>query len=306
MKSVASRERLLSALVPAVLVLSAAPLARADAPLDFLGPRELALGESMRADARGGTAVTLNPAGLPLAQELVFEGSYGYLGGGDTSAHAAAVSGCDSTVPIAGCLYYRYYQRQPGDDDANRFRVHEVGSTGARAFGPNVSAGITVKYFDTAGPGDDDNGWAVDGGLLVRLASTFAVAVVGHNLVNAGAIQYPRAVGAGLTARPMPALALQADGIWDLEREGSTGRYGGGIEYFISSSDRQTGYPLRAGVVHDVALDATYLTAGLGIMTSGVAFDVGGRKEMGGDELTIVASLRIFGPRQVPGTQRFQ
>jgi hypothetical protein len=289
----------------AALVLIAAPLVHADAPIDFLGPRELAVGEAMRADARGATAMTINPGGLPLSQELVFEGSYGYLGGGETDAHAVAVSGCDSTVPIAGCLYYRYYRRQPGDDDGNRFRVHEVGSTAGRAFGANVSAGISAKYFDTAGPGEDESGFAVDAGLLVRLANTFALAAVGHNLVNGGAIQYPRAVAAGITARLLPTLGLHADGIWDVEREGSTGRYGGGIEFFLSSGDRQTGYPLRGGVVHDVALDATYLTAGLGIMTSGVAFDVGGRKQLDGDELTIVASLRIFGPRQVPGKQSF-
>lgn len=301
MKSVASR-----GLALAGLVLAAASPAHADAPLDFLGPRELAVGEAMRADARGATAMTLNPAGLPLSQELVFEGSYGYLGGGDTDAHAVAVSGCDSTVPVSGCLYYRYYRRDLGGDGADLFRIHEVGSTAGRAFGQNVAAGISVKYFDTAGPGDDDSGFAVDAGLVVRLANTFAVAAVGHNLVNGGAIQYPRAVAGGLTARPMPSLALHADAIWDLEREGSTGRYGGGIEYFITTADRQAGYPLRGGVVHDVALDATYLTAGLGIMSSGVAFDVGGRKQLSGDEFTILASLRIFGPRQVPGTRRYQ
>lgn len=298
MKSVAS-------LALAALVLVAAPPVHADAPLDFLGPRELALGEAMRADARGATAMTINPAGLPLSQELVFEGSYGYLGGGDLTEHAVAVSGCDSTVPVSGCLAYRYFRSQPGDDDS-RSRVHEITSTAARAFGPTVSAGISAKYFDTAGPGEDESGFAVDAGLLVRLANTFAIAAVGHNLVNGGAIQYPRAVAAGITARPIPTLALHGDGIWDLEREGSTGRYGGGIEYFLTSGDRQTGYPLRAGVVHDVALDATYLTAGLGIMTSGVAFDVGGRKQLDSDEFTVVAALRIFGPRQVPGTQRFQ
>jgi hypothetical protein len=305
MSPVASRERVLRALALAVLVLSAAP-ARADAPLDFLGPRELAVGEAMRADARGATAMTLNPAGLPLAQELVFEGSYGYLGGGDTGAHAVAVSGCDSTVPIAGCLYYRYYRRETGDGDADRFRVHEVGSTAGRAFGQSVSAGITAKYFDTAGPGDDESGFAVDAGLLVRLANAFALAAVGHNLVNGGAIQYARAVAGGITARPMPTLALHADGIWEVEGDGPTGRYGGGIEYFISGADRQVGYPLRGGVVHDRARDATYITAGLGIMSSGVAFDVGGRKQLSGDEFTILASLRVFGPRQIPGTQRFE
>jgi hypothetical protein len=290
----------------AVIVLAQAEPARADSPTDYLGPRELAVGEAMRADARGATAITLNPAGLALTRELVFDGAYSYSGGGDTDAHVASVSGCDSTTPVAGCLYYRYYL-QPGD--GTRFRVHEVGSAAARAFGQSAAAGLTVKYFDTAGPGEDDSGFAVDAGLVVRLAQSFRIGAVGHNLVNGGAIQYARAVGAGITVQPMPTLSLHVDGLWQIEREddeGSTGRYGGGVEYFLSTADLQTGYPLRLGVVHDVAVDATYLTGGLGITTSSVALDLGARKQLEGDEIAVLASLRVFGPRLIPGTNRYQ
>lgn len=289
----------------ALFVLAPAQPARADSPTDYLGPRELAVGEAMRADARGATAITLNPAGLGLSRELVFDGTYGYTDG-DGSVHAASISGCDSTTPVAGCLYYRYYL-EPGD--GTRFRVHEVGSTVARPFGQIAAGGVTVKYFDTAGPGDDDSGFAVDAGIVVRALQSFQIAAVGHNLVNGGALQYPRAVGAGVTLRPMPSLGLHADGLWQLEREndeGSTGRYGGGIEYFVTTADQQTGYPLRAGMVHDVAVDATYLTGGLGLTTTSVAIDLGVRKQLEGDELTVLASLRIFGPRLIPGTNRYQ
>jgi hypothetical protein len=295
-----------AALALALLVLALARPVRADAPTDYLGPRELAVGEAGRADARGATALTLNPAGLTLSRELAFEGTYGYLGGGATDAHAVTVSGCDSTVPIAGCLSYRYYL-EPGE--GTRFRVHEVGSTAARAFGPSVAAGLTVKYFDTAGPGEDDSGFAVDAGIVVRLMQSVGIAAVGHNLVNGGALQYPRAIGAGLTVRPLPMFAISADGMWQIEREdaeGSTGRYGGGAEYFLSTADQKTGYPLRIGVVHDVSVDATYLTGGIGIMTTQVALDLGARKQMGGDEYLVLASLRIFGPRLIPGTGRYQ
>lgn len=289
-----------------MLVLAPAQPARADSPTDYLGPRELAVGEAMRANARGATAITLNPAGLALSRELAFDATYGYSGGGDTSDHAASISGCDSTTPISGCLYYRYFLK-PGDE--NRFRVHEVGSTAARAFGQSAATGITVKYFDTAGPGEDDSGFAVDAGLVVRLAESFSAGVVGHNLINGGAIQYPRAVGAGLTARLLPVFSLHADGMWQIEREdgeGSSGRYGGGAEYFLSTADQQTGYPLRIGLVHDVALDATYVTGGLGITTASVALDLGARKQLEGDEITVLASLRIFGPSMAPGANKYQ
>ncbi|MEJ7603905.1 MAG: hypothetical protein WKG01_38850, partial [Kofleriaceae bacterium] len=45
---------------------------------DHLGPREIAVGEAMRGGATGASAIGLNPAGLPLNRELVFEGGYGY------------------------------------------------------------------------------------------------------------------------------------------------------------------------------------------------------------------------------------
>ncbi|HWN71896.1 MAG TPA: hypothetical protein VNM90_29860 [Haliangium sp.] len=294
-----------AALVALALLVLAPQPAAGDSPTDYLGPRELAVGEASRADARGATATTLNPAGLALTRELAFDGTYGYTGGGDNGVHAASVSGCDSTTPISGCLHYRYYL-EPGD--GTRFRVHEVGSTAARAFGQSAAAGITVKYFDTAGPGDDDSGFAVDAGLIVRLADSLRIGAVGHNLVNGGAFQYPRAIGAGITARLLPALSLHADGMWQIEREedseGSTGRYGGGAEYFVPAADQQTGYPLRIGMVHDVAaaVDATYVTGGLGIINSSVALDVGARKQLEGDEITVLVSLRVFGPQVAAGS----
>jgi hypothetical protein len=55
-----------------------------------------------------------------------------------------------------------------------------------------------------------------------------------------------------------------------------------------------------------VALDATYVTGGLGITTSTVALDLGARKQLEGDEITVLASLRIFGPRLNPGTGQYQ
>lgn len=294
------------ALVACVLVTGATALA--DAPTDYLGPRELALGEALRADARGAQATILNPAGLTLSSELVFEGSYSYLSaseGADDDAHAVTASACDSTVPLPGCFYYRYFRRAAADDEGSRLRVHEIGSTLARAFGSLASAGITAKYVDTSGPEGNLSGFAVDVGLLIRASNTIQLAAVGHNLVTLDELQYARAVGAGLVVRPLPALTLAFDARWQLEQEGSTGRYGGGAEYFISTSDRQSGYPLRVGAVHDVAEDATYLTAGLGLMSTSVGFDVGARTRTDGDGFDVLASLRIFGPRVAEGGNRY-
>ena len=87
------------------------------------------------------------------------------------------------------------------------------------------------------------------------------------------------------------------DARWNLSTDGDTGRYGGGLEYFVATADRQTGYPLRAGAVHDVVA-GTYVTGGLGIITVKYALDVGVRKQVrDGDDLQLGVALRVFGPR---------
>ena len=102
-------------------------------------------------------------------------------------------------------------------------------------------------------------------------------------------------------------LAVQAqpfDALFRLEREPGTptGRYGGGVELFISSPNRQSGFPLRVGAVHDVAADGTYIGAGAGYAGDKLGLDIGVRRQVaGGDETVIQAGLRLYGPRQVPG-----
>src|ERR1043165_1694007 len=72
-----------------------------DALVDNLGPREVAVGEALRASATGASAIGMNPAGLPLNRELVFEGGYGWRGTDD--ATLIGVSACDSTNAAPGC-----------------------------------------------------------------------------------------------------------------------------------------------------------------------------------------------------------
>lgn len=291
------------AAVLALFVLRADARADANSLNDNLGPREIAVGESMRADARGSLATTLNPAGLALNRELVFEGSYGYRPG--DSASAVSISACDSTVPIPGCFYYRYFTATPElDNSPFDRRVHEFGTVGARQLTPRVLIGLNGKYFDyeSDDPAEgNSDGFAFDLGLTVKASDAVNIAFVSNNLWAADSAQYPRAVAGGVTLRPALQLALSFDALWNLDvDEGeSTGRYGGGAEYFLSSANKQSGYPLRAGAVYDNQLEATYITAGIGFLSTKMGLDVGARKQVdGGDELMIHASLRIFGPRQ--------
>jgi hypothetical protein len=279
--------------------------ADADALVDHLGPREIAVGESRRASAIGAQAVSLNPAGLPLTRELVFEGGYGYRP--SDSASIVGVSACDSTNAAPGCFFYQYVNASPElDGMSSHRRSHTAGLTLARPLGEHFILGTAVRYFDYNSDvmgEEDSSGINWDLGATARLGDRVNLGVVGYNLYGEDSVQYPRAIGAGALVRPLAALSLSADGVWNLDADDSTGRYGGGLEYFFSGSNGQSGYPIRGGAVHDVALESTYLTAGLGIQTMKVGFDVGGRFQVDGDgdEKLFLASLRIFGPRAEPG-----
>ena len=294
-----------------LVVLAAEVGAQSHAPGDYFGPREIALGESMRADARGALATTLNPAGLALGSELVFEGSFGHRV--EDSANSITVSGCDSTVPMPGCFYYRYFSATPElDGSERRRRVHEGGSTLARGFSRLLTVGLNVKYFDYESElmdEGDSSGFTIDVGAVVRPIDVMALGLVGYHLIGDDSPQYPRMFAVGVTVRPLSSLSLSFDGLWnmDVPDDQSTGRYGGGIEFFIRPGSRQIGYPLRAGAVHDVGADRTFVTAGIGLLSSKLGIDVGARQEIdGGDELLVQASVRIFGPRRIPGTTRYR
>jgi hypothetical protein len=287
-------------------VVSAVGPARADADslVDHLGPREIAVGESRRASAVGAMAVSLNPAGLPLTRELVFEGGYGYRA--SDSASLVGVSACDSTTAMPGCFFYQYVNASPeiGGMESHR-RAHTAGLTLSKSLADRVILGTAVRYFDYESDvmdEEDSSGINWDLGATAKLTDHINLGVVGYNLWGADSVQYPRAVGAGALINPVTPLSLSVDGVWNLDSDESTGRYGGGAEWFFSGSGGQTGYPIRAGAVHDVALDGTFLTAGLGLTTMKVGFDVGGRMQVdGGDEKLVIASLRVFGPRADAG-----
>jgi len=292
-------------LVLAVAAVAAAAAARpaladADSLVEDQGARELALGGSMRASSTGALATTLNPAGLPLSHDLVFEGAYGYRGADSESMlHLAA---CDSTGEAPGCFYYHYLTASPNVDGMDEHRhSHTFGFTMSREVVPHILIGAAAKYFSYHSElmGESDaSGFNWDLGTTVRLNEYLNLGVVGYNLWGKESTQFPRAVGAGATARPFQALTLAFDALFNLDATGKSGRYGGGAEYFLSTDNGQMGYPLRIGAVHDVGLGGTYLSGGLGVASLKLGFDVGARKEVsGGNELVVTASLRFFGPR---------
>ena len=279
--------------------------AQADSLHDYFGPREISVGESMRAAATGARAITLNPAGLTLNKQLVFEASYGFRP--EDGASSVAVSACDSTNKVPGCYYYRYFTAEPkvGSMTMSR-RAHEFGMALSVPLTPRLAIGSTTKYFDynSQMTGETDAaGFATDAGLVLRATNSITLGVAGYNLVAKESAQYPRGVGGGIAIRPSPSIGLTADGAWNLDAESgqSKGRYGGGAEYFYRDPSGNSGYSLRAGGIHDTSKleseSGSWLTGGIGYTNPKIGIDIGARRKMGGDELLVLAGLRVFGPR---------
>src|SRR3970282_1276327 len=99
-----------------------------------------------RGGAAGASAIGLNPAGLPLNRELVFEGGYGYRP--SDSASLIGVSACDSTNAVPGCFFYSYAGPDPVFEGMEMSRTtHIAGSSLSRQISPRVMFGSTSKYF---------------------------------------------------------------------------------------------------------------------------------------------------------------
>jgi hypothetical protein len=283
------------------LCLPAPARADADALVDNLGPREIAVGEAMRGGAVGASAVTQNPAGLPLTRELVFEGGYGYRV--TDSASIISASACDSTNAAPGCFFYSFLGASPRIDGMTYDRtIHTAGMTLSRSLSPRIMMGSAIKYFNVSSTLMDEgdaSGFTWDLGLTLRLTEIASLGIAGYNLYGEEAPQFPRAVGGGVALRPIPTLRATFDALFHLGGDDKTGRFGGGLEYFLQLGSKSTGYPIRAGALRDRAQGRTYLSAGLGLTSAKLGVDVAARRALGGDEeLLVIAALRFFGPRE--------
>jgi hypothetical protein len=220
--------------------------ADADALLDTLGPRELAVGGSMRGGATGSMGVSLNPSGLPLNRELVFEGGYGYRA--QDSQSVVGVTACDSTTAAPGCFFYNYVGASPelaGGMTGAR-RAHTAGLAMSRLITPQIAFGSTLKYFDYESDlmdEADSSGVTFDAGLTARLSDLVTLGAAGYNLYGKESVNFPRGVGGGAVVRPMSKLTLSFDGLWNLDDEQSAGRYGGGRRVLRLGAARPARHP---------------------------------------------------------------
>lgn len=314
------------ALLSFVSILVAASAARAQS--DFPGVRALGMGEAQRAIATGAEAVLLNSAGMSLVRQYVVEGMYGVKI--ESVGHNANVSIVDSiTSRVAAGLFYSFVHESPKlgfnwaggrVDSATLTRTgHAAGLALSIPIGDRFIIGATAKYLhlDTKAPlpmgtvpshltFDSVNSVTFDVGMILRLGTSFNIGIVGYNLWDHGSRESPLSLGIGLSYIPLPTLSINFDTVVDFtgfqtyhfdEMTGkvsldqrTTARLGPGIEWVAGNR-----VPIRAGVTYDSGLPATYLTVGVGYLSTSFGVDLSYRgKVQGGLENFLMLGLRLF------------
>jgi hypothetical protein len=317
---------LLSVIAVIGTLVSLAPKARAQ--FDFVGVRAMGMGEAQRASATGAEALMLNPAGMSLVKQYVIEGMYGVRI--ESVGHNANVSVVDSiTARVAAGLFYSFIYESPKlsfnwaggfQRQATLTRTgHAAGLALSIPLGEHFILGATAKYLhiSTTAPlppntvpssltFDSVNGVTFDVGIMVRLGEKFNIGLIGQNLWDHGSRESPLSLGIGLSFVAVPTLTINFDTLVDFTGfqsykldaatgkvtldQRTTARLGPGLEWLAGHK-----VPIRAGVVYDSGLPATYLTLGLGYLTPSFGIDLGYRLKMqGGIENFLMLGIRIF------------
>jgi hypothetical protein len=302
--------------------------ATAQAQEDFPGVRAMAMGEAGRAIPTGAEAPLLNPAGMSLVRQYVIEAMYGFKI--ERLGHNLDVSLIDSvTARVAAGLFYEYINESPqlGFNWAGGFvpqatlsrQGHVAGLSLSLPIGQRFILGATVKYLhlSTTAPlpmgtvpptltFDSVNGVTFDVGLILRLGDRFNIGLIGYNLWDHGSRESPLSLGVGLSYMPLQSLSINFDTVINFTGyqnyrfdkmtgkvsldQRTTARLGPGLEYVVAQH-----VPIRAGVVYDSGLPATFLTVGAGYLARQFGIDLSYRgKVQGGKENFLMLGLRIF------------
>jgi len=131
----------------------------------------------------------------------------------------------------------------------------------------------------------------MDIGAVLTLIPNLNIAITGQNLVAIHSQHYPRLLGLGVSYALGTTFLAEFDSVLNFSSaEELKASFHGGGELFLGSS-----YALRAGVMHDQLREATYVTGGLGLVSTKVGLDAALRQMVrGGAETTIAFALRVF------------
>jgi hypothetical protein len=292
-----------------VLMVTGLPAAAAQ---DLQGTRSTAMGGTLRAAPSGDTAVLLNPAGMTLNRSYVINALYQYRVSDSASMMNVAVVD-SATKTIAAGLYYSFIHASPSRTFFNlpgpettfsleeTITVHEVGLALAYPLFNLVHIGLTGKYVNVGVEqpedtpvdleDDGDDGFTMDLGAIIKPLPSLNLGVVYSNAIPVDHPFYTRQLGLGIAYALGASFLAEFDAVLDFDKaEDIKASYHGGGEVFLGES-----YALRGGGMYDSYREASYVTAGLGIVAKKLALDFGLRQMVdGGAETMIAFSARVF------------
>ncbi len=268
------------------------------------------MGGTLRASPSADSALLLNPAGMSLARSYAISGLYEFRA--SDTASLTNISVVDSvTSRVAAGLFYSYGHASPsrtiplggGQTFAlnETVNIHEAGLALSYPLFNMLHLGVTTKYVrqsvdqpegtpaELAAP--TESGVTLDVGAILRPIPALSLGAVGYNLIPIDGSAYPREVGFGISYALGGVFLAEFDAV--LNRNGADSvkaSYHGGGELFLANT-----YAFRGGAMYDTLRQATYVSGGLGLVSSKVGLDFGLRQMVdGGAETLIALALKLF------------
>jgi hypothetical protein len=252
---------------------------------DIVGPRTLGLSAAIGA-AAGNDGMYVNPGAIAARKRYSVEAGLLVDRRGSVTADrfigGSAVDSMSSPV-TAG---FSYLRAQEGLFTGNLFHLALAGPVASGFF-----LGVSGKWLSVEGPRSTSAATA-DAGVLWQVADLVSVGGAGYNLVPIGnEAVAPMGAGAGVAVGSDRSFQVTGDWRTDFDRgEKTTNRYAVGAEVLLGGL-----VPLRAGWMKDETLDTSWWSLGAGLVTRGVALDVGYRQSLDAPTArTIAATLKLF------------
>jgi hypothetical protein len=267
-------------------------------------PRSVALAGAQQVWGGSTTAVFVNPANLPLYRVYHLEGIAAFGPEARRQSYGGAVVD-SSTSRLAGGFGGTWSQMDP---DGIKRQWTDLRLALAYPLGDRLSLGLTGRYLRvnqgaTRGPfgasfASDGtstepivNEFTFDAGAAVAITEQLRFAVSGRNLTAPGYRLMPLAVAGGL-GWSNQTFTAEANTLVDFTTFGSARvRMMTGAEILLA--DR---VPLRAGYRYDAGMKTHALGLGAGYVDRRFSIEVGGRRDIVGDNPATMISigLRFF------------
>lgn len=227
-------------------------------------PRALGMGGAVGSDPVANSAVLYNPAGMSRAYQYAME--LMYFRGGALETNAGGINIVDSKTQPSMAVGVAYAYEFTDAGNPVDIKGHNARLAFSHAIVPNKAyLGVGLHYLHlNRDPGDDLKGFTLDAGGLFSITPAIHLGFFGNNLINLDDSMAPLRAGGGV-AYTGEALAIDFDTVADFTTVPGETRpiFRGGAELLIADS-----VPVRAGVERNQAVERTYVTGGVGFLTS--------------------------------------